>query len=73
MTLRAAMKHPAQLLGNKPALLLQKYHRSMKDFESALYSFDITNQDVGVVGGAAVDVGGHMTLLGRERDLTSIM
>ena len=70
MTLRAAMKHPTQLLGNKPALLLQKYHRSVIDFESALHSSNITNQDVGVVGGAAMAVG---TLLGRERDLTSMM
>ena len=73
VTLRAALKHPTQLLGNKPALLLQQYHQSVKDFDLSISSVEAKDEEVSVMGAAPMDIGDHMTILGQERELTNIM
>lgn len=70
VTLRAALKHPARLLGNKPASLLQTYHKSVKDFDRAVHSLEAKGQDVCVTGTTSVDVNSHVTMLGLKRKRT---
>lgn len=73
VTLRAALKHPTQLLGNKPALLLQRYCQSMKDFDLSICSEEAKDDDICITGAAPMDIGDHMTMLGREQKLTNMM
>lgn len=70
VTLRAALKHPAQLLGSKPALLLQQYRQSMKDFDLSISSEETKDDDTGA---APMAIGDHVTMLGREQKLTNMM
>ena len=70
VTLRAALKHPTQLLGNKPTLLLQQYRQSVKDFDLSLSSVEGKDD---IVGAAPMDVSDHVTMFGQERELTSMM
>ena len=70
MTLRAALKHPTQMLGNKPAMFLQQYRQSMKDFDLSISSED---DEVYITGTTPMDISDHVTMLGREQNLTNIM
>ena len=73
VTLRAALKHPSRLLSNNPALLVQKYRQSLSEFDKAVHSLEEKEPDSCLMGGAPMDVSDHVTLLGQERDLTSMM
>lgn len=73
MTLRAALKHPTQMLGNKPAMFLQQYRQSMKDFDLSISSEDTNDDEVYITGTAPMDISDHVTMLGREQNLTNIM
>lgn len=73
VTLRAALKHPTQLLGNKPAMLLQQYCQSMKDFDLSISSEDAKDDEVCITGAAPMDISDHVTMLGREQKLTNMM
>lgn len=74
VTLRAALKHPTQMLGSKPAMLLQQYSQSMKDFDLSVRSEDSKDDDeVCITGTAPMDISDHVTMLGREQKLTNMM
>ena len=73
VTLRAALKHPTQLLGNKPAMLLQQYCQSMKDFDLSISSEDAKDDEVCITGAAPMDISDHVIMLGREQKLTNMM
>ena len=77
VTLRAALSHSSQLLEQKPALLLQNYHQSVKEFERAIHSGSSgdADQELGLVGRATMNmhVSDHVTLLGQETELTNLM